>query len=208
MINQTVIFKEKAVEVTTIGHYAAERGWCPANGGNFSARLDEQHAVISASGANKGSMKIEDILAVNFQGEVVGSTRKPSDETLLHTALYSLDPSIGAVLHVHSVPNTVLSLQIKAPALLLNGYEMLKALRGVNTHETKIEVPIFDNSQDMAVLAAQIKSAWDRLKDTQAFLVRGHGCYCWGQHMKEAKNHLEAYEFLFACELERLQCKS
>jgi methylthioribulose-1-phosphate dehydratase len=186
-----------------LGRYAATRGWCPANGGNFSARLDQAHIAISASGAEKGHMSAEDILTVNLQGQVIGSTRKPSDETLLHTALYQLDPSIGAVLHVHSVANTVLSLELDE--LVIAGYEMLKGIKGQPTHETSICLPIFNNSQDMKILAEAVAEQWEDFKNRYGFLVRGHGCYVWGANLPEARKHLDAYEFLFACELERLK---
>ena len=34
------------------------------------------------------------------------------------------------------------------------------------------------------------------------YLIEGHGLYAWGRDMKEARRHLEAFEFLINCELE------
>jgi methylthioribulose-1-phosphate dehydratase len=39
------------------------------------------------------------------------------------------------------------------------------------------------------------------------YLIEGHGLYTWGRDMAEAERHVEAFEFLLACELDlrRLQ---
>lgn len=189
-------------ELIDIARYAAERHWCPATGGNFSMRLDEQHMAITASGGDKGKLQPQDILTADLTGKVVNSDRIPSAETLLHAALYQLDPMIGAVLHVHTLPNTVLSKYTKGDVLVLHNYEMFKPLRGNITHDMTLSIPIFDNTQDMRALAATLKNAWLTFKNCYGFLVRGHGCYSWGNNIPEAKRHLEALEFLFACELE------
>jgi methylthioribulose-1-phosphate dehydratase len=194
-------------ELIDIARYAAERNWCPATGGNFSARIDEQHMAITASGGDKGKLQPQDILTADLQGQVINSDRVPSAETLLHAALYQLDPEIKAVLHVHTIPNTVLSKYTTGPNLVLHNYEMFKPLRGIATHDMTLEIPIFDNTQNMATLAHTLKTAWPTFKNCYGFLVRGHGCYSWGNSILEAKRHLEALEFLFACELEMLRLK-
>ncbi|MFI4955573.1 MAG: methylthioribulose 1-phosphate dehydratase [Gammaproteobacteria bacterium] len=194
-----------STELINIASYATGRGWCPATGGNFSTRLAQDKVAITASGADKGNLTAEDILTVDLNGNVLNSTRKPSDETLLHLAMYKLDPEINAVLHVHTVANTVLSRYVKQSMLSLQDYEMLKPFRGVTTHQTTIEIPILDNSQDMTVLATQISSQYSSLKNCYGFLVRGHGCYVWGNSIVDAKRHLETLEFLLTCELELLK---
>jgi methylthioribulose-1-phosphate dehydratase len=34
------------------------------------------------------------------------------------------------------------------------------------------------------------------------YLIAGHGLYAWGRDLAEARRHLEAFEFMLACELE------
>lgn len=194
-------------ELIDVARYAAQRHWCPATGGNFSARIDENRMAITASGLDKGSLQAEDILTVDLQGNVLNSDRKSSAETLLHAALYELDPEIKAVLHVHTVPNTVLSKLVTGNKLVLHNYEMFKPLRGNMTHDMSLEIPIFENTQDMKALAQELKNSWKHFKNNYGFLVRGHGCYAWGNSIQEAKRHLETLEFLFACELEMLRMK-
>ncbi|WP_147652090.1 methylthioribulose 1-phosphate dehydratase [Vulcaniibacterium gelatinicum] len=180
----------------------AERGWTPATSSNFSRRLDARHVAITVSGRDKGRLTEADIMVVDLDGNPVGSSHRPSAETLLHTRLYARFPQVGCVLHTHSLVQTVASrLFSGAGHVHLEGYELLKAFAGQTTHEAELDLPVLPNSQDMHTLAAQV----DALLDAQpmwGYLIDGHGLYAWGRDIAEARRHLEAFEFLLACELE------
>ncbi len=191
--------------VIDAGKWIDQQGWCPATGGNFSVRIDAKHAWVTASGKHKGALTPEDLLQVDLKGVVIGSEKRPSAETLLHMALYGLDADIGAVLHTHSVSSTVLSRLVDGGVLTLRGYEMQKSLSGNTTHDAEAAIHVFDNTQDMPELAAQLHQRWLQRPLQWGFLVRGHGLYAWGRDMAEARRHLEGLEFLFACELEMIK---
>ncbi|MDO6564321.1 methylthioribulose 1-phosphate dehydratase [Amphritea sp. 1_MG-2023] len=193
------------------GRWIDRQGWCPATGGNFSARLDAEQALVTASGRHKGGLTEADFLTVDLHGKPIvdsaiaspqAASLKPSAETLLHTRLYQLDKQIGAVLHTHSVASTVLSRLEPQAWLTLSGYEMQKSLAGNMTHDAAIQLALFDNTQDMSLLADQLALRWQQAPLSWGFLVRGHGLYAWGRDVHEARRHLEGLEFLFACELE------
>jgi methylthioribulose-1-phosphate dehydratase len=187
----------------------SQLGWTPATSSNFSHRLDDVHAAITVSGRDKGRLVEGDIMVVDFDGKAVGSDHRPSAETLLHTQLYRRYPDIGCVLHTHSPVQTIASrLFAGAGHLRLEGYELLKAFHGNSTHEMAIDVPVFANTQDMPTLAAQVDALLDR-QPLWGYLIDGHGLYAWGRDMAEARRHLEAFEFLFHCELElrKLGCR-
>ncbi len=184
------------------GRWIDAQGWCPATGGNFSARLGDDQALVTASGRHKGRLAEDDLLSVDLDGYPVQTGLKPSAETLLHTRLYRLDTQIGAVLHTHSVASTVLSRLEKREWLTISGYEMQKSLAGNQSHEPAIQLAVFDNTQDMQALAEQLALRWQQKPLSWGFLVRGHGLYAWGHDVNEARRHLEGLEFLFACELE------
>ncbi len=191
-----------AGEIITNVRELAAAGMTPATSSNFSRRLDERHAAITVSGRDKGRLTEADIMVVDFDGNAVGSDHRPSAETLLHTQLYRRFGEIGCVLHTHSRVQTIASrLYAGAGHVRLEGYELLKAFAGNDTHETSVDLPVLPNSQDMRTLAAQV----DALLDTQClwgYLIDGHGLYAWGRDMAEARRHLEAIEFLLGCELE------
>jgi len=187
--------------VATTGELAA-LGWTPATSSNFSMRMDDRHAAITVSGRDKGRLSEADIMVVDFDGQAVGSDHRPSAETLLHTQLYRRDPTVGCVLHTHSHTQTVASRLFAGTGhVRLAGYELLKAFRGNATHEMAIEVPVLPNSQDMPALAAQVEHLLDR-GPLWGYLIDGHGLYAWGRDMAEARRHLDAFEFLLACELD------
>jgi methylthioribulose-1-phosphate dehydratase len=175
------------------------RGWVPATGGNFSARLDAERMLVTASGCHKGELVEADFLVAGFDGRPIDSPRKASYETLLHCQLYLHDPRIGAALHTHSIANTVLS--IRHERIRLQGYELLKILPGVNTHDVAVEVPVFENDQDIPRLAAAVDAHMKKKPETPAYLIRGHGLYAWGGDVAQARWRVEALEFLFECEL-------
>ncbi|RZZ90421.1 methylthioribulose 1-phosphate dehydratase [Pseudoxanthomonas winnipegensis] len=194
-----------AVLADDITHNVAELarlGWTPATSSNFSERLDDRHAAITVSGADKGRMGREHIMVVDFDGRPVATDKRPSAETLLHTQLYRRFPEVGCVLHTHSLVQTIASrLYAGAGHIRLEGYELLKAFHGNSTHEMAIDVPVLPNTQDMTVLAAQVDALLDQ-GPLWGYLIDGHGLYAWGRTMAEARRHLEAFEFLFHCELE------
>jgi methylthioribulose-1-phosphate dehydratase len=184
---------------------AAERGWATATSGNFSCRLSHDQFAITASGRDKGAVTVADLVVVALDGTpLVPDGPQPSAETAVHAGIYRLLPEIGTIVHTHSVPVTVLSqLRASQGAIELSGYEMLKALAGVGTHEHQERVPIFANTQEPATLVGELIRAREA-GPLHGFLVERHGLYTWGRTTDEARRHLEALEFLLDCELRLL----
>lgn len=192
---------DTARELAALGH-------TPATSSNFSQRLDAGHALISISGRDKGRMTEADFMVVDPDGQAVGSDHRPSAETQLHTQLYARDPAIGCVLHTHSRVQTVASRWFAAAGRIeLSGYELLKAFRGCQSHDTRRVVPVLANQQHMPTLAAAVAPWFETEPPLFGYLIDGHGLYAWGADLAEARRHLDAFEFLLACELDlrRLQ---
>ncbi|OEC60182.1 MULTISPECIES: methylthioribulose 1-phosphate dehydratase [Pseudomonadaceae] len=188
-------------EIIEAGRFLYGRGWSPATSSNYSARLSADQALLTVSGKHKGQLGEDDVLATDLDGISLEPGKKPSAETLLHTQLYRWKPGIGAVLHTHSVNATVLSRLTLSDSLVFADYELQKAFSGVTTHESPVEVPIFDNDQDIARLAAKVQPWLDAHPECVGYLIRGHGLYTWGPRMSDALRQVEAFEFLFECEL-------
>ena len=175
------------------------RGWLLGTSGNLSAVVQREplRIAMSPSGVDKGELRPEQVLSINEDARVVGQDGgKPSDESLLHIRIVK-ERGAGAVLHTHSVWNTILSDVYAADGgLKIEGYEMLKGLQGVRTHEHAEWLPIVENSQDMTALADTIGETLNKHKDAHGFLLRRHGLYSWGDNLAEAKRHIEIIEFL------------
>jgi len=192
-------FSEFATHLAETGRALHARGWALATAGNFSAvvRRDPLVLAISRSGADKGRLAPSDILQVDGNGLPLEADAKPSDETVVHLAV-ARERGAGAVLHTHSVWNTLLSEAAgDAGGLAISGYEMLKALDGVRTHEHSEWVPILPNTQDYKRMTRDVVEALAKHPSAHGLLLRGHGLYTWGRDLKEALRHVEALEFLF-----------
>jgi methylthioribulose-1-phosphate dehydratase len=201
---------EQAEALCRAAEECARRGWVPATSGNFSIRdADSGRILISASGLDKGVMEPADLLEIDAKGEVLAGKGKPSAETSLHGVIYRDRPGTGAIFHVHSIANTLLSDRFaKAGAVALENYELLKAFSGVETHEHRELVPILENSQDYVELALELEAALRNYPAAHGVLLRRHGLYTWGESVAEARRHLEALEFLFEVESRRMGFES
>lgn len=190
---------ETAGILVEIGREFHGRGWAPGTSGNFSAvtSRDPLTLAITPSGADKGRMAPDDILAINGTGAVLAPSGQPSEETPLHLTVIARRGA-GAVLHTHSVWATLASERHAGRGgVKLSGFEMLKGLSGVTTHEHEEFVPILDNSQDVEDLARRLGETLDRWPACHAVLIRGHGLTTWGRDLDEARRHVEVLEFLF-----------
>lgn len=197
--------KEDAVDaavdaVISAGSDASRRGWVPATSGNFSVRIDPRRIAITRSGVDKGTLTPADILIQTLARPLLPGS---SAEAALHVRLYADNPGIQAIFHIHGLYSTVIGRAHAAKdAVRLKGWELQKALAGVTTHETTVEVPLFANDQDIAALSERVAerlAAPARKGRTRApgYLLAGHGLYAWGKSPAEAARHLEALEVLF-----------
>ena len=185
-------------EMITAGQLFHQRGWVPATGGNFSARLASDSMLITASGWHKGELDATAFLVADLDGVPQQAGRKASYETLLHCQLYRMDPAIGGVLHTHSIANTVLSR--RHSSIRLAGFELLKLLPGISTHASEVRLPVFENDQDIARLAAAVDVQLKK-EPAPAYLIAGHGLYAWGSSVTQARHRVEALEFMLECEM-------
>ena len=197
------LFREAARNIAAISQRLYEHGWSPATSSNYSMRLNADYCAVTVSGKDKGTLNEADVMVVDMQG-IPASNGKPSAETGLHTQIYRRFADIGAVLHTHSLASTVLTMHWpERDELVLKGYELLKALDGVTTHDTELVVPIFDNTQDIDALAREVDAAMADGRIRYAYLIRGHGIYTWAKDMATCFRQIEALEVLLAVELER-----
>lgn len=194
--------------IAEAGRFLYQQGWSPATSSNYSARIDAKHIAITVSGRHKGQLGAGDVMVVDLSGHPVQSDCRSSAETKLHTVLYELFPDVGAVLHTHSVKATVLSRLLEpGQPLVLEGYELQKAFTGIATHESVLTVPVFDNTQDIDSLAECTREWFREHPEQPGYLIRGHGLYTWGHTMADCLRHVEAFEFLFECELETMRVR-
>jgi methylthioribulose-1-phosphate dehydratase len=191
---------ERARQLAALGRRFDARNWVPGTSGNFSAVISgiPLRLLITASAVHKGRLTRAHFVEVDVLGRVRGRRGKPSAETRLHLDIVKARGA-GAVLHTHSIWGTILSdLHADDGGLAIEGFEMLKGLDGVTTHEHREWVPIVPNDQDMSRLADRLGAVLEGDRDGRlhAVLLRGHGLYTWGRTIADAERHVEILEFL------------
>jgi methylthioribulose-1-phosphate dehydratase len=193
-------FEELAEQLADVGRQCYARGWALGTSGNFSAvvRTDPLTLAITTSGVDKGLLEASDVVEIDARGRVLRGSGTPSAEAALHLAIVRARGA-GAVLHTHSIWSTILSdaADDGAGRLDIDGYEMLKGLDGVRTHEHRESLPIVENTQDWTAAAPHIESVLRDHLEAHGFLIRRHGLYTWGRDLPEAKRQVEILEFLF-----------
>ena len=192
-------FAQTASGLAAIAADFYQRGWVLGTSGNLSAVVEREplRLAITPSGADKGGLQTDQILLIDDRGSVISDhPARPSDECPLHIRI-AKERGAGAVLHTHSVWSTMLSnLYFEDSGLAIEGYEMLKGLDGVKTHEHREWLPILENSQDMLELADRLADNLRQFPQAHGFLLRRHGLYTWGKDLAQAKRHVEILEFL------------
>jgi methylthioribulose-1-phosphate dehydratase len=186
-------------QLIAIGRRFDARGWVPGTSGNFSAVLSREplRLAITSSGASKGELTPDQILEIDGDcASMQARSGRPSAEARLHVEIVRARGA-GAVLHTHSMWSTLLSDRYAARrGLAIEGYEMLKGLEGVTTHEHREWIPVLENDQDMGRLAARLREAIASDPARHAVLLRRHGMYTWGETLSQAVRHVEIVEFL------------
>jgi methylthioribulose-1-phosphate dehydratase len=191
-----------AEAIVAAGRRLDALGLVPATAGNFSMRLDARRLAVTVSGRHKGFLTPDDVMVVDLDGRGEDPAKRSSAETLLHCGIYRRFPGAGAVLHGHSIANTVLSRRA-GHSLTLAGYELLKAFPGLPTHDAAVTLPVVPNDQDIARMQRGLDALWDGMADIPpGYLIAGHGSYVWAADMAGALMRLEALEFMLACDME------
>jgi methylthioribulose-1-phosphate dehydratase len=180
------------------------RGWMPGTAGNLSARADDDHFWVTASGRPKGRLDESDFLLVRIvDGEVVEQARpgnNPSAETAIHRTLYALFPDARACLHGHSVPACLVATRAKpkAKSLRLPSLEMIKGF-GIWQQKPKVNLALFENRLDVSRLAREIDNRFRRTSPAvTALLVRDHGATVWGDSLQQTYDRFEVLDYILS----------
>lgn len=192
-------FEQTADDLVAAGRRFDARGWVLGTSGNFSAVIERSplRLAITRSGAHKGALTADDILEIGHAAtNLRGGPGRPSAETHLHLEIIAARDA-GAVMHTHSIWSTFLSDRgAHEGGVAIDGYEMLKGLDGVATHEHREWIPVIENDQDMPRLAQAVRQVLDGHPACHGFLLRRHGLYTWGATLPDAVRHVEILEFL------------
>ncbi|QDK40433.1 methylthioribulose 1-phosphate dehydratase [Bacteriovorax stolpii] len=195
---------EESKKLATLVRVMNSLGHNPATSGNYSLRskTNPDIALVSESGIDKSKFTEDNFLPLYYQTREMhedykASGRKSSDETDIHLTIYQITKA-NCVLHSHILDSLLFADLFPGKQFAtIKNLELLKGFKGIKTHELEINIPVFDNTQDIRSLAEEVKPAILSQPNSYGLLLRGHGIYVWGDSVEEAKRHLEVFEYIF-----------
>jgi len=166
-------------EIIKVGARLYQANLAVAKSGNISARLDEKHILITATGTSLGNLRNQDIVKVNLETGAPCGTINPSSELPLHSLVYK-NFKAKTVIHCHPP--------------LINGYfavtDDLKAL----TFETKFylgNVPVVPQETPTVTKPEAVIVA---LKTNNLVVLKNHGTVAIADKFQDGLNITEALE--------------
>lgn len=161
--------------------------------GNVSA-IDRKKklVVIKPSGVNYSDMKVEDMVVVDLDGNVVEGKYRPSSDTPTHLELYKRHQTIGGIVHTHSAYATAWAQACKSiPAYGTTHadyfYGDIPCTRTLNADE------MTDYEKNTGKVINETFNGKD-VNAIPACLVAQHGVFAWGKDAYQAVYHATVAE--------------
>lgn len=162
--------------------------------GNVSA-IDRQQGliVIKPSGVAYDTLKADDMVAVDLEGNVVEGKWRPSSDTATHLALYRRYPSLGGVVHTHSTHATAWAQAGMAiPALGTTHADYFFGNIPCTRALTQAEVES-EYERNTGEVIIETLGECDPLH-TPGIVVYQHGPFAWGKDAHEAVHNAVVME--------------
>lgn len=151
--------------------------------------------VIKPSGVPYDELKVEDLVVVNLDGEVVEGDLRPSSDTATHIALYKAFPKLGGVVHTHS-PWATSWAQAGRPIPALGTthadyyYGEIPCTRPL----TEDEITRAYELETGNVIIETFENAGLDPVAMPGVLVSGHAPFCWGKDAMQAVHNAVVLE--------------
>ena len=152
--------------------------------GNVSAKDEETGlVVIKPSGVPYNTMKVEDMVVIDLDGNIVEGNYRPSSDLPTHLYLYKKYPTLGGIVHTHST---------YATAFAQSGRE-ITAYGTTHADAFYGNIPcareLMDEEIDEAYEQNTGKVIAEAISDVEAIpamLVKNHGVFTWGSTPEKA----------------------
>ncbi|MUK87727.1 L-ribulose-5-phosphate 4-epimerase [Ornithinibacillus sp. L9] len=154
--------------------------------GNVSGvNREKELIVIKPSGIPYEDLKLEDMVVVDFNGNVVEGELKPSSDTPTHIVLYKHFQSIGGIVHTHAPWSTSWAQAGKGiPALGTTHGDYFYGTVPCTRSMTQIEINGHYEEETGNVIVETFKEIDP--SQVPGVLVHSHAPFTWGKDPKEA----------------------
>ncbi len=169
-------------DIVEAGRRVYNRNFVASNDGNISARVDRRRVVITPSGVSKGFLKPDDLIVVDYEGNVLEGRKKPSSELFMHLRIFKDRPDVNGVVHAHPPKATGFAVAgIPLTQCVLP--EVIVSLGGIPLAE--YGTPGTDEFYEPVL---------KYLQDYDAFLLQNHGALTIGPDVMGAYYKMETLE--------------
>jgi L-ribulose-5-phosphate 4-epimerase len=176
-----------AQDLIIAGKRAYKRGIQTGSGGNVSARIPgKNEMLIKASGSSLEDNAPDGFVVTDFEGTLISGSGKPSRESLLHGYLYSLNPTIGAIVHVHA-PYSI---------IWANKHDTLPRITWHSQLKIPADIPVLDipaamvRREDLPL----VKILFEKIPAIPAFILKDHGIVALAEDALNAEHTAELIE--------------
>ena len=174
--------QEAKVQLVSVAHRAYSLRLQTGDGGNLSIRVPSQRLiVIKQSRCSFADCSVENLVSVNFEGQIIDGDAKPSSELDTHLAIYEERPDIQAIFHCHSPWAIAFSNQnSEVPPLTYH----VEAKLG--------QIPIIEAPP--AMTHKVVRPLLKKHPTLKAFVQRSHGIFAFDTSIERAFYHAELVE--------------
>jgi L-ribulose-5-phosphate 4-epimerase len=154
--------------------------------GNVSG-IDRRRNIVAIkpSGVPYDSLKEDDIVLVDFEGNVVEGWLSPSSDTPTHIELYKAFPQVGGIAHAHSEYATMFA-QARREIPCFGTTHADQFHGPVPLTRLLVEAEVVENyEQNTGKIIVERFAGVDPL-ELPAVIVAGHGPFAWGRTPAES----------------------
>lgn len=156
--------------------------------GNVSAIDREANLfVIKPSGVDYETLKAEDMVVCDLDGNVVEGQLNPSSDTATHAVLYRSFPEIGGIVHTHSTWATIWAQAgLDVPAMGTTHADTFYGSVPCARFLTKEEINRGYEEETGKVIVETFKERGLKPLEIPGVLLHGHAPFTWGKNAKDA----------------------
>jgi ribulose-5-phosphate 4-epimerase/fuculose-1-phosphate aldolase len=164
--------KQKVLDTSKLGYSEALFAGTSGNLSVFDA--ESGYVAITPTSLRYDTMKLDDIVVITLDGDVIEGKHRPSSEWRMHTGIYKHRKDVLAVVHTHSPFATSFAVTHERVPLIL--IEMIPFIGG--------DIPVAGfaapGSTELALTALEV------LQDRNACLMANHGVLAVGRSIEQA----------------------
>ena len=178
----------------------ARRGLAPHTFGNASG-IDrfgvKPLVVIKPSGVDYASLKPDQLVITDLDGNIVEGSLRPSSDLDTHTLLYREFPEIGGIVHTHSeFATSWAQAGLAIPCLGTTHADYFHGPVPVTEPLSAAEVAEAYVRNTGAVIVRLFRSEGLDPVAVPGVLVAGHAPFAWGKNAAEAVEHADVLEYI------------